>query len=551
MMSTELFEKVAAWIADDPDEITAEHAKQVLADAQAGDAQAISQLETWFGPLLQFGTAGLRGPIAPGPSSMNRAVVMRAAQGLINYLVKNQGKKIVVGYDARHRSLDFALDTVSLAAASGLEAILLPRNLPTPVLAFAVRYFQADAGVMVTASHNPPQDNGYKVYLGDGSQIVPPQDAEIATEIAAISEVSSLPTSDAWVLADESVVDAYIKSAATTFELPGLPAVKAVYTPLHGVGYETLAAAVATAGLSELKAVVEQVTPDPDFPTVAFPNPEEAGATDLLLDLARAEDADIAIANDPDADRCAAGIKDRGTWRLLRGDELGTLLGWWTIKRNELLGRPALTGQFAASIVSSNMLRKIAEANGLNYTGTLTGFKWIAKVPDLVFGYEEAIGYCVDPASVGDKDGVSAAVRLLELTAWLKSERKAFADLLDDLAAEYGLFLTDQLSVRMQDLSAIPAAVNRLRSQPPTSVGGMAVKEVIDLANGWNGLLPTDGILLLLDGGQVIARPSGTEAKLKCYLEVVVESTDIAAARATALTKLAEMKTDMAIALGV
>ncbi len=550
-MNHDLIEKVERWIADDPDETTATHAQQVLDDAKSGDQQAVAQLTAWFGDLLQFGTAGLRGPIAPGPSCMNRAVVMRAAQGLINYLLKNGGKKIVVGYDARHRSIDFALDTVELAAASGLEAILLPRTLPTPVLAFAVRYLKADAGVMVTASHNPPQDNGYKVYLGDGSQIVPPQDADIAAEIAAIISVKNLPRAENWELADEAVVQAYINSAAATFEITGLPSVNAVYTPLHGVGYETLVATVKTAGLAELSVVVEQSEPDPDFPTVAFPNPEEAGATDLLLELANLQNADIAIANDPDADRCAAAIKDGATWRLLRGDEVGVLLGWWSIKRNELMGRPKLSGVFAASIVSSTMLSKIATAHNLEYQGTLTGFKWIAKVPNLVFGYEEALGYCVDPQSVGDKDGISAAIRLLELTAWLKSESKTFPQLLDELATTYGLHMTDQLSVRMQDLAAIPAAVSRLRSTPPTTVGGLSVSQVVDLAKGWNGLPPTDGILLLLEGGQVIARPSGTEPKLKCYLEVQIATNDVTANRAKAQEILAAMKIDMAKALGV
>lgn len=550
-MTQELFERVTTWIADDPDETTASQAAEVLKDAQAGDVAAIAQLENWFGGLLQFGTAGLRGPIAPGPSCMNRAVVMRAAQGLINYLKQNDGKSIVVGYDARHRSLDFALDTVELAAASGLKAILLPRALPTPVLAFAVRLLQADAGVMVTASHNPPQDNGYKVYLGDGSQIVPPQDKAIAAEIAAIKSVSDLAKSDTWELADESVVDAYVASAAATFELPNLPQINVVYTPLHGVGFETLAATFAKAKLAPVQAVEEQVLPDPNFPTVAFPNPEEAGATDMLLELARSQTADLAIANDPDADRCAAAIPTEAGWRLLRGDELGTLLGWWTIKRNSLLNRPPLSGVFAASIVSSNQLATIARANGLEFQGTLTGFKWIAKVPNLVFGYEEALGYCVDPSAVGDKDGISAATRLVELASWLKSESKSIGQLLDELAAEYGLFQTDQLSVRMQDLAAIPAAVARLRNQPPTTVGGMKVENVIDLAAGWNGLPPTDGILLQLSGGQVIARPSGTEPKLKCYLEVKLDATDIFAARTSASSTLAAMKVDMAKALGV
>ena len=547
----ELLNRVQAWIDDDPDEITAEQARAVLADAQGGDEAALAQLRAWFGDLLAFGTAGLRGPIGPGPSCMNRAVVLRAAKGLTDYLVEQKAKRIVVGYDARHRSIDFALDTVAVAAAAGLEAILLPRTLPTPVLAFAVRHLGADAGVMVTASHNPPQDNGYKVYLGTGSQIVPPVDSEIAAKIAAVTSVSSLELSDNWVSADESVIDAYVAATVAVAAVRTGTALRVASTSLHGVGHEIWQRVFADTGLGQLHVVAEQAEPDPDFPTVAFPNPEERGATDLLLDLAADVDADIAIAHDPDADRCAAGIKGRdGKWRLLRGDEVGALLGWWTLERGRLLGVPA-TGTLAASIVSSTLLGRLAEANGLKFESTLTGFKWIARVPNLLFGYEEALGYCVDPGSVLDKDGISAAVRFCELAAWLKSEGRDLESVLIDLASEFGLHQTDQLSVRMSDLAAIPAAVARLRATPPTTVGGRVVREVVDLARGWGELPPTDGILLLLEGGQVIARPSGTEPKLKCYLEVVVPAADYFEAKARAAAELEAMKVDMAKALGV
>ena len=548
----ELFTAAQAWIDDDPDEVTREQASEVLSSAQSGDAASLAQLRTWFGPMLQFGTAGLRGPIGPGPSCMNRALVLRAAKGLVDYLVERGGHRIVVGYDARHRSIDFALDTVAIAAAAGLEAVLLPRTLPTPVLAFAVRHLQADAGVMVTASHNPPQDNGYKVYLGNGSQIVPPADSDIADKIAAVTTVSDLPLSDAWITADESVIDAYVDATVKVASFRGAGDLHVASTSLHGVGHEIWTRVFAETGLGTLDVVAEQAEPDADFPTVAFPNPEEAGATDLLLELAERNHADLAIANDPDADRCAAAICGRdGKWRLLRGDEVGVLLGWWTIQRRAVLGLPAPTGTFAASIVSSTWLAKIAAAAGLKYEKTLTGFKWIARVPGLVFGYEEALGYCVDPDNVSDKDGISAAVRLCELAAYLKSEGRDFESVLAELAATHGLHQTDQLSVRMADLAAIPAAVARLRANPPKSVGGLAVVEVIDLANGYEGLPPTDGILLRLDGGQVIARPSGTEPKLKCYLEVVVPGSDYAASLTQAKAVLAAMKPDMAQALGV
>jgi len=544
-------EKVERWIEDDPDEATREQAQQVLDDALKGDITAESQLRAWFGEFLQFGTAGLRGPLGPGPSCMNRAVVIRAAAGLVSYLSKRGAQRIVVGYDARHRSIDFALDTVAVAAAAGLEAILLPRTLPTPVLAYSIRALNADAGVMVTASHNPAQDNGYKVYLGDGSQIVPPADADIAAEISAVSSASAVPMSDDWQSADESVVDDYIAATTAVCHKVSAP-VTVASTAMHGVGHETWSAVFAAIDFGNLRPVAEQAEPDPDFPTVAFPNPEEPGATDLLLELAGNLAADVAIAHDPDADRCAMAVRGRnGAWRLLRGDETGVLLGWWTIERTRIFGLPAPAGSMAASIVSSTLLQKLATANNIPFHFTLTGFKWIAKIQDLLFGYEEALGYCVDPHSVRDKDGISAAVRICEMVSYLKSCGRVPDDVLDELAAQFGLHATDQLSVRMSDLAAIPAAVARLRSAPPVEVAGMAVTEVVDLSSGWQGLPPTDGMLLELTNGRIIVRPSGTEPKLKCYLEVVESNTDISQARTHAAEMLTAMKADMKAALGV
>lgn len=551
-MHHELFEKVEAWIADDVDETTQEQTRQVLADARNGDASALEQLQAWFGPFLQFGTAGLRGPLGPGPSCMNRAVVIRAAAGLCAYLNQRDAKRIVVGYDARHRSHDFALDTVAIAAAAGLEAILLPRALPTPVLAFAVRHLDADAGVMVTASHNPAQDNGYKVYLGDGSQIVPPADADIAAEISKITSASAVAMSDAWLIAEESVVTEYINRAAHVVAGVRVP-VNVVSTSLHGVGHEVWSSVFHQAQLGTLTVVAEQQDPDPDFPTVAFPNPEEAGATDLLLELAAKVDADVAIAHDPDADRCAVGIKtESGAWRLLRGDELGALLADWTFMRAKTrFNLPTPEGSVAASIVSSRLIAKIAEANNVPCHFTLTGFKWISKIPDLIFGYEEALGYCVDPASVRDKDGISAAARVCEMVSYYKSHFRDLQQVLDAQAREYGVYATDQLSVRMNDLAQIPAAVAKLRANPPRKVGGLAVTEFVDLSLGYNGLPPTDGVMLLLDGGRVIARPSGTEPKLKCYLEAIVKTNDVDADRRQAQRILDSMKTDMKAVFGV
>ena len=463
---------------------------------------------------------------------MNRAVVIRAAAGLVSYLGKHNARRIVVGYDARHQSDEFARDTVAIAAAAGLEAIVLPRALPTPVLAYAIRALHADSGVMVTASHNPANDNGYKVYLGDGSQIIPPQDGEIAAEIAAVSSARAVPMADSWTVADESVVSAYIDACAAVLAEAAPRELRIAYTPLHGVGKETLLKVFRQVGYSDIHVVTSQAEPDPDFPTVAFPNPEEAGATDMLLQLAADIDADIAIANDPDADRCAMAARDAdGHWRLLRGDEVGALLGWWTIERASAFHLARPSGTFAASIVSATLVKSIAEHHGLTYQSTLTGFKWIAKIPDLVFGYEEALGYCVDADSVRDKDGISAALRLAELAAWLKARGSSVAVLLDEIAAEYGLHQTDQLSVRMANLADIPAAVNRLRTSPPATVGGRTVLASTDMKDGYVGLPPTDGFVLEVDGGRIIVRPSGTEPKLKCYIEVVVHDSDVSQAR--------------------
>jgi phosphomannomutase len=482
---------------------------------------------------------------------MNRAVVIRAAAGLVAYVKSRGGRSVVIGYDARHKSDLFARDTAEVVEGAGLKAYVLPRPLPTPVLAYAIRHLGADAGVMVTASHNPPQDNGYKVYLGDGSQIVPPADAEISAAIEAVGPLAAVPRGEGGQVLDEQVLEAYLDRVAGLVDPAGPRDVRVVYTPLHGVGRDVVLAAFDRAGFRAPGVVERQAEPDPDFPTVAFPNPEEPGAMDLALAAANEDNADLVIANDPDADRCAVAVRDpeRDGWRMLRGDEVGALLGLHLVRRGA-----ATSGVFAASIVSSTLLGRIAAANGLAYAETLTGFKWISRVEGLRYGYEEALGYCVDPDGVRDKDGVSAALLMAELAATVKAEGRTLLDVLDDLAREHGLHATDQLSGRFDDLSLIDAAMTRLRESPPDRLGGLAVESAEDLRDGSADLPPTDGLRYRLErGGRVVVRPSGTEPKLKCYLEVVVPVADgdVRAARHTAAGMLAGIRTDLTTALAL
>ncbi|WP_409062777.1 phospho-sugar mutase [Streptomyces sp. SYP-A7185] len=544
MDDSELIARAQAWLAEDPDPETREELAKLI------DAEDTEELAARFSGTLQFGTAGLRGELGAGPMRMNRSVVVRAAAGLAAYL-KDKGRTgglVVVGYDARHKSADFARDTAAVMTGAGLRAAVLPRPLPTPVLAFAIRHLGAVAGVEVTASHNPPRDNGYKVYLGDGSQIVPPADAEIAARIDAVATLHDVPRPDSgWETLGDDVLEAYLARTDAVLS-PGSPrTARTVYTAMHGVGKETLLAAFARAGFPAPVLVAEQAEPDPDFPTVAFPNPEEPGAMDLSFATARAADPDLIIANDPDADRCAAAVKDGADWRMLRGDEVGALLAAHLVRRGA-------RGTFAESIVSSSLLGRIAGKAGLPYEETLTGFKWIARVDGLRYGYEEALGYCVDPEGVRDKDGITAALLLTELASELKEQGRTLLDLLDDLAVEHGLHATDQLSVRVEDLSLIADAMRRLREQPPTSLAGLPVTKAEDLTRGTETLPPTDGLRYTLDGARVIVRPSGTEPKLKCYLEVVVpvpERSALPAARSEAAERLATIKRDLSAAAGI
>ena len=520
-MNQVLAAEVASWIADDPDPVTAAHLQQLL---DAGDEAGLTPL---FSGFLQFGTAGLRGPIGAGPSCMNRAVVGRTATGLANYMKKRGMKKVVIGRDARYGSEDYTFESAEILSGAGMDVYILPRPLPTPVLAYATSALGADLGIMVTASHNPPQDNGYKVYIGpdaDGiayasSQIINPTDQFIAQEIAAITSLKSQPRGTKWTILGEKEVSDYIARTVKVAPRPG--DLKIVYTAMHGVGTEIIQRVFNHAGFATLILVDEQCTPDPDFPTVAFPNPEEPGAIDLALAKARDFGADLVIANDPDADRCAAAVNDpRVGWRMLRGDELGVIFGEW-------IARTHPTGTFGNSIVSSSALKKIAAHYGIDFQEVLTGFKWLAKIEDLAFGYEEAIGYAVDSQTVNDKDGISAALFLAQIASDLKRDGLTLLDLLDEVWARAGFHGTEQISIRVSDMSAITRLLEGLRKNPPAAIAGRAVEKIDDLAIPSNGLPATDGLRIWLAGGiRIIVRPSGTEAKMKCYIEVITATSD-------------------------
>ncbi len=538
-------EQARHWVTEDPDEQTRAELETLIAAAEGGKETDLA--DRFAGPLA-FGTAGLRGALGAGPNRMNRVVVTRAAAGLARHLIAtgHSGGSVVIGFDARHNSDVFARDTAEIMSGAGFTAYVLPRPLPTPVLAFAIRELGCAAGVMVTASHNPPQDNGYKVYLGDGSQIVAPADEQIAACIAAVGPMGDLPRGTTSQVLTERIVDLYLDTVAGLAH-DGPRDLAIVYTPLHGVGAATVQQVLETAGFTAPHIVAEQEEPDPDFPTVPFPNPEEPGAMDLAMALALHDGADLVVANDPDADRCAVAVPDPHGWRMLRGDEVGALLAHHLIHRGA-------TGTYANSIVSSSLLAKMAAAAGQPHAETLTGFKWIGRVEGLAFGYEEALGYCCDPEHVKDKDGVSALLLVCELAAEAKAKGRSLIDILDDIAREFGLHATDQLSVRYDDLEQIPATMQRLRDTTPTSLGGLAVERVDDLSQGSPAMPPTDGLrYCLAEGARVIVRPSGTEPKVKCYLEVVVPvgAEDVDAARIAAAGRLDAIKSDLRSVAGL
>ncbi|MEN9324610.1 MAG: hypothetical protein RL414_364 [Actinomycetota bacterium] len=517
MINSELRAEVEEWISLDPDPQTATQLRKWL------DEENEEKLAQSFSGFLQFGTAGLRGPVGPGPSCMNRAVVQRAAAGIAAYMQERGLTSVVIGRDARYGSEDFTEESAQVFSGAGMKVRVLPRPLPTPVLAFAVNHLEADVGIMVTASHNPPQDNGYKVYLGgevdgiryNGSQIVSPADEQIAAHIAKIH--TPQPKSTDWQTLDESVFNAYVSATASLARTHSDAHV--VYSAMHGVGTETLLATFAAATFAAPVLVKEQADPDPDFPTVQFPNPEEPGAIDLSLALAARVDADVVIANDPDADRCAAAINDPQIgWRMLRGDEVGAILGHYiaTTMKESCFGK-----SFANSIVSSSILGKIARSHGIEFHETLTGFKWLAKIENLRFGYEEALGYAVDPTSVNDKDGISAALLLAQCTAELKKTGHTLAGYLANIWETYGYHGTEQISIRVGNIKDVDVVLAKLRSNPPASLIGITRTQFIDLLKPTGNLPPTNGITMWFgEAIRVIVRPSGTEAKLKCYIEV-------------------------------
>ena len=557
MSDSELLEAARAWIAQDPDAETRAELSALIDGAAAGDPSSLDDLRDRFESRLAFGTAGLRGEIAAGPNRMNRVLVSQAAAGLAAYLleraVEGDSTSVVIGYDGRKNSAVFATDTAEIMAGAGIRAILLPRLLPTPLVAFAVRHLDVSAGVMVTASHNPPNDNGYKVYLGgadQGSQIVSPADAEIAEQIlrvAAEENVLELPRSDAYEIAPESVVDAYVAQTAALAARPTVQP-KVVYTAMHGVGWQTFRSVLEAAGFDEPTVVRQQIDPDSAFPTVSFPNPEEPGALDLAFQTAREVDADLVIANDPDADRLAIAIRDSSspaTFRALTGNEVGALLGW---RAAELLDAAAhdeqtASGTLACSIVSSPALRAVAAAYGLEFAETLTGFKWVSRTPELAFGFEEALGYLVNPSTVRDKDGISAALALLDLASGLAARGLTLDDQLDAFSMRFGHFASGQVSVRVTDLSQITRVMARLRAEPPAEIGGIRVSSIDDLL-GTDGALPTSDVLRihLDDGSRVMVRPSGTEPKLKVYLDTQSSDGTLEERRATAVAALEQLE---------
>jgi phosphomannomutase len=540
-------EAARAWLAEDPDPETRDELTALLARAEDGDAEASVALHDRFDTRLAFGTAGLRGELGAGSNRMNRVLVAQSAAGLAAFVrgrvAEDSTPTIVIGYDGRKNSAAFARDSAEIFAGAGLRAILLPRMLPTPVLAFAVRHLGADAGVMVTASHNPPRDNGYKVYLGGGdagAQIVSPADAQIAAridEVAAGVLVSRIPRSLGFEVAGDDILDAYVAATSATAPAPeGADGLRWVYTAMHGVGHEALDRLLSAAGYPAPITVDAQIQPDPDFPTVAFPNPEEPGAMDLAIDAAVAADADLILANDPDADRLAVAIPaGAGRWRRLSGNEVGLLLGWRAARRARAAGAPE-GSSLACSLVSSPGLAAIAGHYGLDFHETLTGFKWISRAPGMVFGFEEALGYLVDPDIVRDKDGLSAAIAVLELATQARASGSSIGGMLGELAAQFGHFASAQVSMRVEDVAVIGRIMARLRAEHPTDIGGIRVSRVDDLLAGSGSLPPGDVVRLWLDdGSRLIVRPSGTEPKLKVYIDVRGDSAEDAASRTAAL----------------
>ena len=519
MPLADLLLQAEAWLAQDPDVKTREELSDII------DALDLAALQSRFGSRLTFGTAGLRGELGAGPNRMNRVLVGQAALGLARYLLANAAESevpsVVIGFDGRVNSNVFARDSAEIMAGAGVRVLLSDVMCPTPLVAFAVKHLNLSAGVMVTASHNPKGDNGYKVYLGGnngGGQIISPTDSQIAEqidEVAATIGFKQMKKSQNVQVLGRSIREAYREQTLKLVE-PTAGDLKIVYTAMHGVGWATVAPLFEAAGLPKPLVVEKQIEPDGTFPTVDFPNPEEPGALDLAFELAANEQADLVLANDPDADRLAVGIPTPNGYSRLTGDQLGMVLAHWAATRAKAQG---LRGNLACSIVSSSSLAEVARVNGLGFVETLTGFKWITKVPNLIFGFEEALGYSVDPAHIPDKDGISAALVVASIASELAKAGKTLHQHIGELAEIYGHFATGQISIRVTDLSIIGETMQRLRSQPPAQIAGVDAK-LTDLALGSELVPPTDGLRFdLADGRRVIVRPSGTEPKLKCYLQ--------------------------------
>ena len=518
---TNLYQQAADWLAQDPDSETRHQLSSLIERAQAGHADAEAELAARFAGRLQFGTAGLRGPLQAGPMGMNRVLVAQAAAGLAAYLnTIDQAPSVVIGYDGRKNSKIFAEDTAEIMAAAGIQTLLLPRLMPTPVLAYAIRHHNTTAGVMVTASHNPAQDNGYKVYLGKqhgGGQISSPADIDIAAHIdtATRTPIANLPRSQDYTVLGEAIVDSYIAATQGLAQAPACE-LNYVYTALHGVGQEVLLKTLAAAGLPLPHVVAAQAEPDAAFPTVAFPNPEEKGALDLAIELAQAKNAEFIIANDPDADRFAVAIPDeQGRWKPLTGNTVGLLMAWYLAQQAQQQGR---SGTFACSVVSSPALAAVAQRYGLDSAETLTGFKYIAKVPHLIYGYEESLGYLVDPEKVRDKDGISAALVFLDLVRTLKAQGQTIAGHIEAFAREFGAYASGQISIRAAELADLTKFTDALRATPIEHIGG---RQVIRRTDYMQGEEPNNILVYYFDdGSRLIVRPSGTEPKVKVYLDV-------------------------------
>ncbi|WP_022873561.1 phospho-sugar mutase [Nesterenkonia alba] len=612
-----LLATVRRWIELDPDPRTRTELEQLLSSAEAGEDTAYDSLERLFAGRLSFGTAGLRAELGPGPMRMNRLVVRQTAAGLLKYAeaVLQQARvhndnphdvaapaahRIVIGYDARHQSDEFAHETARIFADAGWDVRLFDTPGPTPLLARQVLTLDAEIGVMVTASHNPPRDNGYKVYLGGeisrflerdglgvGAQIVPPVDRDIAATIDDVVAADFAADSPTPAAAEEPEVprpagvstlaeperSTYVRQAVELLDPQNYPHrdLRIVYTAMHGVGGDMVVSLLREGGFTDVIPVAEQQQPDPDFPTADFPNPEEPGALDLALRAAAEHRADLVLANDPDADRLSAAVYDTeaGSWRQLSGDEMGVLLGRHVLDRGPLRTGWQTTSSgedtspvLANSLVSSRQLGALCAARGVGHAATLTGFKWLARVPNLVFGYEEAIGFDVDPVHVRDKDGVSAALIFAELAADLKAKGTTLLQALDEIAAEAGVFLTGQVTVRVEDLSELGEVTAGLRADPPRHIAGEEVTEVLDLSRDpLPGAEPDEAkltdvlIYYTAAGDRVIVRPSGTEPKVKCYVEATAEPTSASAhalteARAAAATRLEQLRAAMTETLG-